>query len=737
MPQAQRRQRLQNRNRSYAEYFLYVTGAASVLAFIYMVFSWAQQSNLSQENQRKLKALEAQIGQHIKEEDFKALLTDFTQLTQLDPHSHYDNYISLAGVQYTLGMYKESIKSMDDAMARVPSGLLQKREQIYRQRGSAKKSLGIKLLEAYDKNKNDEGKRLLAEAGKDFDTAMKLDPSSSEVYALRGSLKYFQGDSIEDVVKEYEKSISIDKSVLENKSASHEEKLEASMRISNNYIFLGNTLGKIGRVTEAIDCFQKAMKFDSSAAGVHRKNAQEHIQYYRQNKHYQDYYKSILDAMRRNNWQIAINYCDLIIQAKDYVYPKLGDVYGLRGAAKEKLHLKSEAIKDFEEAIKVDPTDSIHHANKGLMNLELYYFKEAVEDFNHAIQLDPKNYQLYRNRAFACQQAGQLEKSREDYNKIIQEDPNVTDEDFFRRGITFKVLGKPQEAMEDFNRAIKMNPKSYTAYFQKAMLLKENDYLPHALENFNQAIQWGLDAIGMLPKLIGDVSSSDAAGFYGIKMLLSEYFAERGKVRAKMGLLQEAILDFDEALEGLNKVNQYQALYGGAVLIDAKNTMAHIYWLRGEAKRQLGQISDALLDYEQAIASDTEGGENQRNALREKANLDKTELKKRMDISATPVNLPQTARGGSDYQFVQMAYHLLQSVKNNPMPLLLTAGGTSSTTAVAAKVGFWPVVVGVTTGVAVSAGFVMLLLLMAQAKKRYCEVKEAATDNREARSFVV
>jgi tetratricopeptide (TPR) repeat protein len=54
-------------------------------------------------------------------------------------------------------------------------------------------------------------------------------------------------------------------------------------------------------------------------------------------------------------------------------------------------------------------------------------FDDAVKDYDEAIKLDPKNARIYANRGVIRSRQGQSEDARKDFRKAIELDPSLKD----------------------------------------------------------------------------------------------------------------------------------------------------------------------------------------------------------------------------------------------------------------------------------------------------------------------
>jgi tetratricopeptide (TPR) repeat protein len=122
----------------------------------------------------------------------------------------------------------------------------------------------------------------------------------------------------------------------------------------------------------------------------------------------------------------AIKILDHIINIQGYnknpdiVYAGL---FFNRGLAKSYLELEEDAIKDFNEALKIDPEHIPSYGSRGLSLMHVNKKKEALGDFNKAIELGDKSYIIYANRGRCKQSLADFSGALEDYNLAYEIDP--------------------------------------------------------------------------------------------------------------------------------------------------------------------------------------------------------------------------------------------------------------------------------------------------------------------------
>ena len=154
--------------------------------------------------------------------------------------------------------------------------------------------------------------------------------------------------------------------------------------------------------------------------------------------------------------------------------------YFIQGQWKLKSNRYKEALSDFENAIKLNPTFIYTYRWRGDAKVALGNYKEAVADYNKAIQLNPDDADAYRNQgnvhfhlAASESASGNLKKAQglyeeaiENWTQAIKLAPKYADV-YSNRGHTKAILGDYEGAIIDFDKAIQINPEFAEAYYNR------------------------------------------------------------------------------------------------------------------------------------------------------------------------------------------------------------------------------------------------------------------------------
>ena len=182
------------------------------------------------------------------------------------------------------------------------------------------------------------------------------------------------------------------------------------------------------------------------------------------------------------------------------------------------------AAADYDDAIRIDPTNAEAFNKRGLAREAAGDLKAAVADFNKAIRLNPNFAEALNNRGVARQAVGDLTGAIADFDKAIRLNPNFADA-FRNRGLVRHNSGKLEEATADLNEAIRIDPRSARALNNRGLVRFEAGKLEEALADFDKAIELessfaqAFKNRGRARKAHGDVTGAIADFRYGRELV--------------------------------------------------------------------------------------------------------------------------------------------------------------------------------------------------------------------------
>jgi TonB family protein len=139
-------------------------------------------------------------------------------------------------------------------------------------------------------------------------------------------------------------------------------------------------------------------------------------------------------------------------------------------------------------------------------------YSDAIEDFNQAIKLDSKHATWYSQRGLALSYSGRHEQAVLDYTKAIEMAPDASATPYNDRGWAYSELGQPEKGVADLTKAIEMTPEYQKAYENRAKAYVQLKSWPQAIEDLTSAIQLNGSAWDYRTRAEAKRSMGDTAG---------------------------------------------------------------------------------------------------------------------------------------------------------------------------------------------------------------------------------
>jgi Flp pilus assembly protein TadD len=117
----------------------------------------------------------------------------------------------------------------------------------------------------------------------------------------------------------------------------------------------------------------------------------------------------------------------------------------------------TEAIKSYEQAVKIKPDYTLAHNNLGIAYGSLDRLPEAIDAFKQAIKSNPNFAAAYNNLGVAYGGLGRSTEAIDAYSQAIKINPNFA-EAYTNLGIVYAKFDRGTEAIDAFKQAIKIKP---------------------------------------------------------------------------------------------------------------------------------------------------------------------------------------------------------------------------------------------------------------------------------------
>lgn len=314
------------------------------------------------------------------------------------------------------------------------------------------------------------------------------------------------------------------------------------------------------------------------------------------------------------------------------------------------------ALEDLSQAIKLNPSFAKAHGNRSIVYAAKGDFSNALADGNQMIKLKPDDFLAYNNRGVTYLKTGKYRQAIDDFTKTLKLLPleNQTSSDiqtngylvgnirmgkvplaqfvfseitdyivYNNRGITYLSMGDTNHALNDFNKAIELQPESDFGYFNRSAAYSSKREFDLALKDLNKLIElrpeFALSYMKRSSVYIakGDYNHALNDCNHAIELNPDSdfFYRMRGEIYSFQDNHDQAIADFTQAIKlnpvALNYLSRANSLiekgnfdsafadFRETFKLDPNNPKA--FNDRGWAYSQKGDFNLALADVNQAI----------------------------------------------------------------------------------------------------------------------------------------
>jgi drug/metabolite transporter (DMT)-like permease len=144
-----------------------------------------------------------------------------------------------------------------------------------------------------------------------------------------------------------------------------------------------------------------------------------------------------------------------------------------------------EAKEYFNKSISQNAQNAEAFNGRGVAYFNLNDSENALLDYNQAIKLNEKDYKAFNNRAMLHTSKSQFKEALQDYDKAIALKDTATL--YSSRGALYFRMKNFDKSFQDFEQAIKRNPKDKEAFFNLGSIYYERQDFKNAVLHFKQA----------------------------------------------------------------------------------------------------------------------------------------------------------------------------------------------------------------------------------------------------------
>jgi len=174
--------------------------------------------------------------------------------------------------------------------------------------------------------------------------------------------------------------------------------------------------------------------------------------------------------------------------------PNRADFYFFRGYALENEGRIDEAMRQYEQALALDPQHARAHNNLGKNLADLGRSQEAVHHFQQAVAASPADWLARRNLGVALVALGRPEEAVALFRQALALCPDevaLLDD----LGAALMLTGQPDEAWSRFERALQLRPGSTKSHIGAALALNSLGRFRESLPHLQDALRLNPDDV--------------------------------------------------------------------------------------------------------------------------------------------------------------------------------------------------------------------------------------------------
>jgi tetratricopeptide (TPR) repeat protein len=242
---------------------------------------------------------------------------------------------------------------------------------------------------------------------------------------------------------------------------------DAARKLPTNvraYANVGYALFKAGRVPDAIEEYDQALRIDPDSVDAHTDLAIALVES-----------GMVEDGVR--HFQMAMR-----------IEPHWATTHYNLGTALARAGRSEEAVTQFQAALHLTPNYPAVHYNLAEVLLARGRTSEAIDHYEQTLRLTPDNVEALYHLGNALARSGQLDDAISQYLKALQLKPEDA-EIHLNLGAAYAKLGRSEKAIQQYQEALRIQPGYAAAHNSWANALMRAGNPAEAIGHYQQALQ--------------------------------------------------------------------------------------------------------------------------------------------------------------------------------------------------------------------------------------------------------
>ena len=158
------------------------------------------------------------------------------------------------------------------------------------------------------------------------------------------------------------------------------------------------------------------------------------------------------------------------------------------GTALDEQGKLSEAFKEYEIALKLDPRDSEPYKGMGNIYFKLGRFDEAIKGYRAALAIDPADRKAHNNLGYLYSLQGRIDEAVREYETALRADPGFVDARI-NLGIAYRLQGRLDDAIREYQTALLIDPSVADAHNNLGNVYFQQGHVDDAIREYQAALR--------------------------------------------------------------------------------------------------------------------------------------------------------------------------------------------------------------------------------------------------------